>query len=167
MINHESLKKKTYMPITFTQPQSQDLSPILQIWKEGLSSIYPDIQITQKQENQFKENFANRQFPYTFWVAKEDEEIIGWCSILPVFSHPLKRYSDAEVSTYIEKEIKHNGLGTDLMKFVFNQIENTDIKNIWGFVNPKNLISIKMCENCGMRVCDESSSKIILIKEYL
>jgi L-amino acid N-acyltransferase YncA len=145
--------------------QDNDYIQILEIWKEGLLSIYPDFTITDEQENLFKENFENRKFPYTFWVAKDNDVLLGWCSILPVFSHPLKRYSDAEVSTYIEKKIKHNGIGSDLMQFVFNQIETTNIKNVWGFANPKNLISIKMCENCGMRVCGESSTKIILIKE--
>lgn len=152
--------------MTFELAQPQDLPIILQIWKEGLSSIYPNITITHEQENLFEENFENIKFPYSFWVAKENDTLLGWCSILPVFSHPLKRFSDAEVSTYIERKIKHSGLGTDLMNFVFKEIEKTNIKNVWGFANPKNLSSIKICENCGMRVCGESSSKIILIKEY-
>ena len=100
-------------------------------------------------------------------MVAETTSIIGWCSILPAFSHPFKQNSSAEVSTYIDKEMSKNGVGTHLMRFVFEELKDKEIENVFGFANPKNIKSIKMCENAGMRICGETSTRVILIREYL
>lgn len=146
--------------------KDSDLAIIEHLWIDGLLQIHPDIVISNKIRELFRRNFKNRSKFFNFWVA-ETTSIIGWCSILPAFSHPLKQNSSAEVSTYIDKGMSKNGVGTHLMQFVFDELKDKEIDNVFGFANPKNIKSIKMCENAGMRICGETSTRVILIREYL
>lgn len=137
------------MSITFSQAESEDLLTILQIWKEGLLSLYPDIEITLEQENLFRENFENGRFPYTFWVAKENNEIIGWQSYAPVFETPLKKGTAAESSTYIKKGHHKAGVAYELMKHALSELQNTNLDFIYGFVNKSNYSAIKLVNKIG------------------
>lgn len=145
--------------------KDDDLEVIEHLWIDGLRQLYPDIVITDEIIASFRRNFKNRREHFNFWVA-ETKSVIGWCSILPAFSHPFKQNSSAEVSTYIKKEIAKNGVGTHLMKFIFDELKGKKIENVFGFANPDNTKSIKMCENAGMRICGQTSTRVILIKEY-
>lgn len=147
---------------------NDDYSTIEKIWYEGLQLTFGSgINVTDSIKNNFKNNYVTQKFPFGFWVAEFEKKVIGWVSILPAFSHPLKSECNGEVSTYVDKEYSHNGIGTLLMKDVFEKINNTKIENVYGFALPINLKSIKMCENAGMRICGETSTKIILVKEFL
>lgn len=143
-----------------------DFVTIQHLWIDGLRQSYPDKKISDGILELFRHNFNNRSGCFNFWVA-ETSLIIGWCSILQAFSHPLKQKTIGEVSTYIAKEMSRNGIGTRLMRFVFDELKDKEIENVFGFANPENINSIKMCENAGMKVCGQISSRIILIKEYL
>lgn len=142
-----------------------DLSIIEQIWVSGLRQYYSDIEVGFESLKLFRSNFQNRNNVFNFWVA-ETSSVVGWCSILPAFSHPLKKNSYAEISTYILQSMTQRGVGTNLMKFVFDELIGSEIESVFGFANPKNINSIKMCKNAGMKICGQTSTKIILIKEY-
>lgn len=152
--------------IIFRPAKENDLKHIKQIWINGLKQVTPNLVITDVHEDLFDSNFKKRKGIYNFWVA-EKTEIIGWCSILPAFSHPLKKENNGEVSTYIDSNFTSNGVGTELMKFVFSQLETSEIEAVYGFANPLNTSSIKMCEKAGMTVCGQTSKRTILIKEYI
>ena len=145
--------------------KESDLKTIEQLWLDGLRRYNHEILIGNYNIELFRNNFKNRNTPFHFWVA-ETTHVIGWCSILPAFSHPLKQNSTAEVSTYIDREIRENGVGTILMQFVLAELKDKQIETVFGFANPTNIQSIKMCENAGMSVCGKTSTRVILIKEY-
>ena len=145
--------------------QDSDLPQVLAIWQQGLKENFPDMEISQAAIEIFINNFKNRKQSFNFWVAKETS-VLGWCSILPAFSHPLKKNYSGEVSTYIDEEKAPKGLGTRLMKYAFREIQKTEIENVWGFANTGNLRSIKMCKNAGMYVCGNTIKKIILVIEF-
>ena len=146
--------------------KDNDLAVVEHLWIDGLRQTYPDIIISNDIIELFRSNFKKRNKSFNFWVA-ETNLVIGWCSILPAFSHPFKQNSSAEVSTYIDKEFSKNGVGTHLMQFVFEELKGKEIENVYGFANPKNLKSIKMCENAGMKICGQTSTRVILIRENL
>ena len=150
----------------FRIASDNDLENIESIWLNGLKHLNPEIKISEHALFLFRSNFKNRNNAFNFWVI-ETPAVFGWCSILPAFSHPLKQQSSAEVSTYIDKAMCKHGAGTALMKFVFDELSNQEIKNVFGFANPTNINSIKMCENAGMIICGQTSTRTILIKEYI
>jgi len=66
-----------------------DLPTIERLWIEGLKEIYPDIVVSKSIIELFRSNFKNRKNSFNFWVSEtETTSVIGWCSILPAFSHP-------------------------------------------------------------------------------
>ena len=152
--------------ITLQIAQSSDLVPILRIWMNGWYHVHPNKDISNDQIEQFKLNFREQQFPFGFWVAKSNNQIAGWVSILPAFYHPMKDKSDAEISIYIDKPRKNQGLGTLITSHVLSEISNSSIKNVWAFVSLHNLHSKRMCEKAGLKVCGQTNSKYLLIKEF-
>jgi|GEM_PF-2033673 len=143
----------------------EDLPAILAIWKDGLMNSQSKDLDTNSLIISFKENFKNRNAYFNFWVVWNGS-VLGWCSILPAFSHPFKQNTNAEVSTYILKEYSSNKLGTELMKYVFSEIGQSVLEIVWGFAQLNNIASIKMCENATMRICGQTSNRVILIKEF-
>lgn len=143
-----------------------DLQKIEIIWQDGLKKIYPSLKIDDTIISAFRENFNKRENYFNFWVA-ENEGIIGWCSILPAFSHPLKQKTTAEVSTYVDNSIIDKGVGTKLMQHVFETIAPFKLECVFAFVSSSNLKAIKMCEKAGMKISGYTSTKAILLKENL
>ena len=156
-------KQKTIIRLA----KDEDFESIYQIWEEGVIKMNSNAVISRMSFEKFKGNFENRKDHFNFWVMEEDNKILAWCSILPAFSHPLKFTTEGEVSLYVNNEIQKKGVGTTLMIEVYNNLINTGIENIWGFAKSDNLPSIKMCEKAGMKICGHSSTKTILLKEYL
>lgn len=152
--------------LIFRSAGDDDLSDILEIWKDGLEifrskDIDPEPLIAA-----FEVNFKNRKHYFNFWVACNGG-VLGWCSILPAFSHPLKQKKSAEVSIYFRKEHSAKGLGRKLMKYVFSEIQESELEIVWGFAQMQNMASIKMCENAGMKICGQTSNRVILVKEFV
>jgi L-amino acid N-acyltransferase YncA len=135
---------------------------IIKIWEEGVYVIYPSLIISEDMRKVFKNNFNNRKFPFQFWVAEFENNILGWVSILPAFCNPLKHDKEAEISIYVNPVNKNNKLGQQLTNFVFMELKISNLENIWAFVAPHNTNSKKMCENALMKTCGQTKSKIIL-----
>jgi L-amino acid N-acyltransferase YncA len=144
---------------------ADDFESIFEIWSDGLDYENSTLNTALLKET-FYSNFLNRKSFFNFWVYQPDKNVTAWCSILRAFSHPLKATSEAEVSLYVEKKYRNSGIGEILMKFVFNELSKSEIKNVWGFAKKENSTSIKMCQHSGMVVCGETLTKKILIKEF-
>ena len=143
-----------------------DFAPIYAIWLAGIAHSFAGFAHPADLREQFEHNFTGCRPPFGFWVAEEAGQVLGWCSILPAFSHPLKRNTEAEVSTYVGIDTQKHGIGTGLMQAVFTELEGTGIECVWGFAKSDNQRSIRMCEKAGMRVCGNSTTKTILVREY-
>lgn len=55
----------------------------------------------------------------------------------------------------IAPEERSKGLATDLTKYSFNQLTNQNLVGISGFVEKKNLASLKMIRNVGYEIVDD------------
>jgi L-amino acid N-acyltransferase YncA len=161
-----AMQADTLSSVSFKLAKDDDLPYIKQIWINGLKQVNPLLQLTDVHTALFDSSFKNRKGLYNFWVA-EKPHVIGWCSILPAFSHPLKQENNGEVSIYLDTMVTDKGIGTSLMKLVFKQLEASNISAVYGFTHPLNLPSIKMLENAGMVICGQTSTRVILIKEYI
>ena len=128
-----------------------DFEAILNIWLIGIQKTFANFPKPENLKDLFKDNFVKRNSAFNFWVAEDEKMIMGWCSITSLTSNPLKKNLWAEVSTYIHSQHKDNGLGSMLMKYVFNQLKNTSIQFVFGFADKLNTKSIQMCYNAGMK----------------
>ena len=55
----------------------------------------------------------------------------------------------------IAPEERAKGLATELTKYSFNQLTNQDLVGISGYVEKKNLASLKMIQNVGYEILDD------------
>lgn len=145
--------------------RDSDFEEIFLIWSEGIKTTFPDYNYPADLKEQFRKNFSNRSGVFNFWIVEIDNTLIGWCSILPIFSNPIKRPFNAEVSTYIDRNCSSNGIGQALMKFVFIELKKSNLKAVYGFANTGNENSIQMCVKAGMSICGATNNKTILIIE--
>ena len=152
--------------MTIRPATDMDFEAIYSIWLDGIAQTFAGCLLPATLREQFYYNFATSRFPFGFWVAEAAGEVEGWCSILPAFSHPLKQGSNGEVSTYVRPGGQLRGIGSELMQQVFACLEATNLDVVWGFANPANAQSIRMCERAGMRVCGATATKTILVNEY-
>ena len=152
--------------ITLSQAKQSDLNQIIAIWQNGWYKVHPNSTITQANIDKFIANFHSQQFPYGFWVLRLEEQVAGWVSVLPAFYHPMKEKSEAEISIYIDQKHSNKGFGTLITKHVLNEISHSEIKSVWAFVSLHNTRSKKMCTRAGLRICGQTSSKYLMIKEF-
>lgn len=127
-----------------------DFEPNYEIWLDGIAKTFANFSQPENLKTLFQNNFQNRVGSFNYWVAAQDNIIVGWCSISPLTSNPLKMDKWAEVSTYINRHHKNNGVGTRLMQYVFSELKHTPIQFVFGFADVLNTKSIKMCYNAGM-----------------
>lgn len=127
--------------------------------------MFPDRTLTSADRALFLENIQNASPPFGFQVARSEPsaDIIAWASLLPAFSHPLKRNSEAEISVYVDRSAAQNGVGARLTRSLLRSVDASTFDAIWGFALTTNNASIRMCVNAGMKVCGETTDKTILV----
>ena len=144
-----------------------DMPAVLRIWAAGMQQSYPELSFTAEHRRRFRRNFRQQRAPFGFWVARgEGGEVLGWCSILPAFSHPLAQREEAEVSLYMVPKLQLYGVGTSLIQHVFAVLVGSGLHRVWGFAKPANQCSLRVCEKAGMRVIGTTLTDTILLREY-
>ena len=83
-------------------------------------------------------------------VARFENSILGWVALSPTSSRNC--YSGVvEVSIYVSKEYKGQGIGTALLKNVIKQSEKNGIWTLYCSIIRENIASITMHKKCGFR----------------
>lgn len=101
----------------------QDLSDILCIYNEGIEDRKATLEEDQKTLNYMQNWFAAHQGRYAVLVA-EEEKIVGWAS-LNSYSQRCAYKGVAELSIYIEREHRGQGIGSKLLQ----QLEKVALEN--------------------------------------
>lgn len=83
-------------------------------------------------------------------VAVENEHVLGWAALSPVSSRCV--YGGvAEVSVYVSKEARGQGIGKHLMKALISKSEHVGLWTLQSGIFPENKGSIKLHEQMGFR----------------
>jgi phosphinothricin acetyltransferase len=129
--------------------EEKDFPQILAIWQEGIIETFPEIGVTDKMLQKFKNNFSQRE-AHHFWIAEDEDIILGWQSYLPCTNNPVKAELYAEGSTYIQKNYRGKGVAFKLYRAALNYLKNhTNIMYIFGFVAPDNEPAFKIAHAFG------------------
>lgn len=84
-------------------------------------------------------------------AACQNNEILGWAALSPTSSRLV--YSGVvEVSIYIKKEYKNQGIGTELLNNLIKVSENNGFWTLQSGIIKENTASIELHEKCGFRV---------------
>lgn len=83
-------------------------------------------------------------------VARLEDNILGWAALSPTSSRAC--YSGVvEVSLYVSKKYRGQGIGTALLSEIIKLSEENDIWTLYCSIIRENAASIAMCKKCGFR----------------
>lgn len=83
-------------------------------------------------------------------VAVSSDRVVGWAALSPV--SPRAVYSGvAEVSVYVEAELRGQGIGHSLLETLVEESEQRDIWTLQASVFPENVASVSLHKSCGFR----------------
>ena len=83
-------------------------------------------------------------------VAASDEEIAGWAALSRVSTRPV--YAGvAEVSVYVDQQMRGRGVGALLLETLVQESERNGIWTLQASIFPENAASISLHQSCGFR----------------
>ncbi|MDV3428859.1 MAG: N-acetyltransferase family protein [Bacillota bacterium] len=84
------------------------------------------------------------------FVAKSRNKVLGWAALSPTSSRCVYK-GVAEVSIYIGKECKGQGIGTALLAHLIKESEKNGFWTLQSGIIAKNAASIALHKKCGFR----------------
>ena len=96
------------------------------------------------------EHWNNAHLPAPRLVAATNETIVGWAALSPVSGRPV--YAGvAEVSVYVDQEMRGQGVGAQLLEALVKESEDNGIWTLQAGIFPENAASISLHKSCGFR----------------
>jgi len=94
------------------------------------------------------------KYPDCRLVAKRGEAIVGWAALSPVSRREV--YAGvAEVSVYVAKSVRGEGVGTALLQALIESSENAGLWTLQASMFPENKVSVALHKACGFRIVGE------------
>jgi phosphinothricin acetyltransferase len=83
-------------------------------------------------------------------VAVSGGRVVGWAALSPVSPRPV--YAGvAEVSVYVDAELRGHGIGRLLLETLVEKSEQNNIWTLQASVFPENVASLSVHKSCGFR----------------
>ena len=126
-----------------------DFEAVYAIWLDGLVHSFAGFDYPANLREQFHQNFATCQPPFGFWVAEAAGKVVGWQSLLPCTSNPMKRHLLAESSTYIAPGSQLNGIGEALLRTALAWAGSAGLQFVLAYTLVSNTAVGRLYERCG------------------
>jgi L-amino acid N-acyltransferase YncA len=86
---------------------------------------------------------------YPIFIAEENGQVIGWCSLSPHRPGRKALRTVAEISYYIHKEHKRKGIANSLITYTIEKAKELGFKNLISILLDANKTSIYILEKFG------------------
>ncbi len=96
-------------------------------------------------------NWIKKFYPQLLWVAKRQNNVVGWAGLMPVSARYVYR-GVMEVSIYIHPESNGMGIGKLMMNHLINESEKAGIWTLYASIFPENIASCKLHSSAGFRL---------------
>jgi L-amino acid N-acyltransferase YncA len=107
-------------------------------------------QATFESESPGWTNWDNTHVTAPRLVAISDEKTVGWAALSPVSARPV--YAGvAEVSAYVDEEMRGRGIGASLLEALVTESEKNGLWTLQASIFPENVASISLHKACGFR----------------
>ena len=84
-------------------------------------------------------------------VARYKNQVVGWAALTPASSRDA--YAGvAEVSIYIAREVRGQGVGRSLLQALVNASEDAGVWTLQASMFPENETSVHLFTTCGFRI---------------
>ena len=128
----------------------EDLPILVDIYNQAISSTRITADITkvsvEDRVDWFKDHLPNQ---HPIFVAENDDQIIGWCSLSAYRPGRAALRYTAEISYYISNAYKRKGVATELIEYAIQCCPELQLKNLFAIVLESNNASIQLLEKLG------------------
>lgn len=97
------------------------------------------------------EQFNKKFLPTCRFIAIENKEIIGWCTLSAISKREVYK-GVAETTIYISEKHQGKGVGKILLNHLVNESEKAGFWTLQARIFPQNKASIELHKNLGFRV---------------
>ncbi len=134
------------MSFTIERMSAKDWEQVAAIYLEGIATGHA----TFETQAPAWDEWDARHLPYSRLVARDGETVKGWAALSPVSSRFV--YAGvAEISVYVGKNHRGEGIGKALLEALVNDSENNGVWSLQAGIFPENSRSITMHKQCGFR----------------
>ncbi|MCH1642755.1 arsinothricin resistance N-acetyltransferase ArsN1 [Paenibacillus timonensis] len=123
--------------ITTRKALIEDIEQILDIYNQGIEDRIATLEVETKSLSYMENWFREHQGRHTVLVAEKDGKVVGWSS--------LNRYSQrcaydgvADLSIYVDREYRGQGIGSSLLPALESEAKANDFYKIVIFTFPFN-----------------------------
>ena len=136
----------------FRPAKFSDSAEIVDIWNPYIKKTFVTFNASEKtQEEVWKLVKDRRNNGHEFWVAIQDDKIIGFASYDQLRAGIGYRYS-MEHTIIVSEKYKSLGVGKNLMGILCAHAKDRDINSMWAGVSALNLPAIKFHEGLGFKI---------------
>lgn len=127
--------------------KKSDYEVVKRIYKEGIDTQFATFETVVPEW----ESWDNKNLPFCRFVAVLDQGIAGWTALSPVSKRAVYR-GVAEVSIYIGKDFRGQGLGKKMMEHLIEESKKEGIWTLQANIFSENEASLKLHLQSGFRI---------------
>ena len=136
--------------MTIRSATSKDYSEIVKIYNHAVDEKFATADTQHVTLESRKDWFAQHSAQtYPIYVAEQDGEIIGWCSLSPHRPGRKALRTVAEISYYIHKDHRRKGVASSLINYTIESANSLGFKNLISILLDLNKPSIYILEKFG------------------
>ena len=129
-----------------------DSAEIVEIWNPYIKKTFVTFNAFEKTQEEVCELIEDRRnHGHEFWVASQDDKIIGFASYDQLRRGVGYRYS-MEHTIIVSEKYKSLGVGKNLMGILCGHAKNRDINSMWAGVSALNIPAIKFHEGLDFKI---------------
>jgi len=127
-----------------------DFQEIVKIYNHAVDEKFATADTEPISIESRKEWFAQHSnTTYPIYVAEENDQIIGWCSLSPHRPGRKALRTVAEISYYIHRDFRQKGVSNKLISYTIDSAKKLGFKNLISILLDRNKISIYILEKFG------------------
>lgn len=136
--------------MTIRSATQKDYSEIVKIYNHAVDEKFATADTEYVTADSRKDWFTQHsQDSYPIYIAEENGEIIGWCSLSPHRPGRKALRSVAEISYYIHKYHRRKGVANSLINYTIESAKSLGFKNLISILLDLNKPSIYILEKFG------------------
>lgn len=136
--------------ITMRTANQDDWARIIEIYNQAVlengKTADTESQTVEGRKDWLKLHLNSR---YPILLAEQNSQIVGWCSLSPHRPGRKALEKTAEISYYVDKNYRGNGIGSLLIKSAIETSRKNGIKNLFAILLDINKSSVSILKKFG------------------
>jgi len=128
----------------------EDLDSIIEIYNQAVKNRFETADINEVELKDKIEWFLNHHpETYPIFVYENNENILGWISLSPYRKGRMALRYTIEISYYVHKEYKRQGIGSKLIEYSMLQSRKIGYRTLFAIILDKNEASMNLLYKFG------------------